>query len=75
VQPAPMLTKTFRHPAVGPVTVDCDSLAISERDQHLVLYTAPPGSRDADLLALLAVLGPGAHDPAGQAKPDAAKGP
>ena len=79
VQPAPMLTKTFRHPAVGPVTVDCDSLAISERDQHLVLYTAPPGSRDADLLALLAVLGPGAHEPdrtgaERQAMPDAARG-
>ena len=25
VQAAPMLTKTFRHPVVGEVTVDCDS--------------------------------------------------
>lgn len=53
----PMLTKTFRHPSVGPVTVDCDSLAIADRDQHLVLYTAPLGSRDAEALALLGVLG------------------
>lgn len=57
VQSAPMLTKTFRHPAVGEITVDCDSLALSDRDQHLVMYTAPQGSRDAEVLALLNVLG------------------
>lgn len=57
VQAAPVLAKTFRHPAVGQITVDCDSLTLTDRDQHLVLYTAPPGSRDADALALLAMLG------------------
>jgi transcriptional regulator with XRE-family HTH domain len=57
VQAAPMLTKTFRHPAVGPITVDCDSTAIADRDQHLVLYSAPRGSRDAEALALLDVIG------------------
>ncbi|MGH3210749.1 MAG: transcriptional regulator, partial [Trebonia sp.] len=54
---APMLTKTFRHPAVGDVTVDCDALALTDRDQHLVLYSAPAGSRSAEALALLNVLG------------------
>lgn len=59
VQVAPMLTKTFRHPDVGEITVDCDSLALSDRDQHLVLYTAPPGSPSAEALAFLAVVGAG----------------
>jgi transcriptional regulator with XRE-family HTH domain len=53
----PVLTKTFHHPAVGDITVDCDSLALTDRDQHLILYTAPAGSRDAEALALLNVLG------------------
>lgn len=59
VQAAPMLTKTFRHPEVGEITVDCDALTLAERDQHLVLYTAPQGSPAAEALALLGVLGLG----------------
>jgi hypothetical protein len=39
------------------VTVECDSLALTERDQHLVLYTAPVGSPAAEALALLNVIG------------------
>ena len=58
VQAAPMLTKTFRHPVVGEITVDCDSLTLTDRDQNLVLYTAPRGSPAAEALALLNVLGP-----------------
>ncbi|WP_435228553.1 helix-turn-helix transcriptional regulator [Streptomyces sp. Tue6028] len=57
VQAAPMLTKTFHHPVVGDVTVDCDTLALTDRDQYLVLYSAPPGSPGAEALALLNVLG------------------
>lgn len=56
-----VLRKTFRHPVVGDVTVDCDHLTLDDRDQHLMLYTAPQGSRDAEALALLNVLGPGAR--------------
>ena len=57
VQAAPTLSKTFRHPAVGEITVACDTLALTERDQHLVLYSAPQGSPSAEALALLNVLG------------------
>ncbi|MEU9637638.1 helix-turn-helix transcriptional regulator [Streptomyces tendae] len=57
VQVAPSLTNTFRHPVVGEVTVDCDSLTLDDRDQHLVLYSAPAGSPDAEALALLDVPG------------------
>ncbi len=57
VQAAPTLTKTFRHPVVGDITVDCDSLTLTDRDQNLVLYSAPPGSHGAEALALLNVLG------------------
>jgi transcriptional regulator with XRE-family HTH domain len=57
VQAAPMLTKTFRHPVVGEITVDCDSLRLTDRDQRLVLYSAPPGSHGAEALALLNVIG------------------
>ncbi len=57
VQAPQMLTKTFHHSTVGDLTVDCDSLALTDRDQNLVLYSAPAGSRDAEALALLNVLG------------------
>ncbi len=57
VQAAPMLTKTFRHPVVGEVTVDCDTLTLTDHDQYLVLFSAQPGSPSAEALALLNVLG------------------
>ena len=59
VQSTPVLTKTFDHPVVGRLTVDCDAVDLVEQDQHLVLYSAPPGSSGADALALLGVLGTG----------------
>ncbi|MBU2667364.1 helix-turn-helix transcriptional regulator [Actinoplanes bogorensis] len=57
VQAAPTLTKTFHHPVVGPITVDCDSMTLTESDQHLVLYSAKSGSPAAEALALLGVVG------------------
>jgi transcriptional regulator with XRE-family HTH domain len=57
MQAPTMLTKTFHHPVVGDVTVDCDGLALPDRDQHLVLYSAPAGSKDADALAFLGAVG------------------
>lgn len=53
----PTLRKTFRHPVVGPITVDCDVLDISDRDQRVVIYTAAPGSPSEEALRLLSVIG------------------
>ncbi|GID30391.1 helix-turn-helix transcriptional regulator [Paractinoplanes brasiliensis] len=57
VQAPAMLTKTFQHRVVGTVTVDCDSLVLTDRDQHLILYSAARGSSSAEALALLNVIG------------------
>jgi transcriptional regulator with XRE-family HTH domain len=62
VQAAPTLTKTFHHPVVGMITVDCDALTLADRDQQLVLYSAPPDSPGGEALALLRVLGTEAND-------------
>jgi transcriptional regulator with XRE-family HTH domain len=58
VQPAPVLTKSFRHPIVGEITVDCNPLHLTDRDQQLILYSAPAGSPAAEALAFLDALGP-----------------
>jgi transcriptional regulator with XRE-family HTH domain len=52
----PTLVKTFNHPVVGPITVNCDVLEISELDQNVVIYTATPGSPSEEALRLLAVI-------------------
>ena len=49
--------KTFLHPAVGTITLDCDALAIEGSDLRLIVYTATAGSTDADALALLGAVG------------------
>ncbi|EFL22447.1 putative transcriptional regulator [Streptomyces himastatinicus ATCC 53653] len=54
---APTLCKTFQHPMVGPVTVNCDALDITDRDQRVVFYTATPGSSSEEALRLLSVVG------------------
>jgi transcriptional regulator with XRE-family HTH domain len=58
VEPPPTLRKTFHHPAVGRLTLDCDAMHLPDRDQSVVLYSAPLGSRDAESLALLSSLAP-----------------
>jgi transcriptional regulator with XRE-family HTH domain len=50
-------TKTVDHPHVGPVTLDCDLLTVAGSDLRIMIYTAEPGTPDAERLALLAVLG------------------
>ncbi|WP_210592930.1 helix-turn-helix transcriptional regulator [Streptomyces sp. GESEQ-35] len=53
----PTLHKTFDHPLVGTVSVNCDVLDITDRDQRVVIYTAEPGSRSEEALRLLSVVG------------------
>jgi transcriptional regulator with XRE-family HTH domain len=49
--------KTILSPTVGRVTVDCDILTVPASDLRIVVYTAQPGSADADKLDLLRVTG------------------
>jgi hypothetical protein len=42
---------------VGRVTLDCDVLTVAGSDLRIVVYTAPPGSPDAQSLALLSAVG------------------
>ncbi len=49
--------KTIDHPQVGAITLDCDVLAVVGSDLRIMIYTAEPGTEDAERLALAAVLG------------------
>lgn len=49
--------KTIEHPAVGRITLDCDTLLVAGDDLRITVYTAEPGSDDAERLALAVVLG------------------
>jgi hypothetical protein len=49
--------KTVDHPHVGPVTLDCDMLTVAGSDLRIMIYTAVPGTEDAERLALITVLG------------------
>ncbi|WP_037862272.1 helix-turn-helix domain-containing protein [Streptomyces sp. NRRL S-340] len=48
-------TKTLRHPVVGELTLDWDTLAATtDTDQQLVVWSAEPGSPSHDALRILA---------------------
>jgi MmyB-like transcription regulator ligand binding domain len=49
--------KTIDHPAAGRLTLDCDVLNVAGSDLRIMIYTAEPGSADAERLALITVLG------------------
>jgi transcriptional regulator with XRE-family HTH domain len=49
--------KTIDHPQVGAVSLDCDILTIAGSDLHIMVYTAEPGTEDAERLALITTLG------------------
>ncbi|MDQ2588756.1 helix-turn-helix transcriptional regulator [Saccharothrix yanglingensis] len=51
------LVKSIDHELVGRVEVTCDVLEVPERDQHLVLFTAAPGTPAREALRLLGVVG------------------
>jgi hypothetical protein len=42
--------KTFEHPDVGPVRINCDVLAVPDDDQQVVFLTADPGTPSARAL-------------------------
>jgi transcriptional regulator with XRE-family HTH domain len=49
--------KRFAHPVVGPMTLDCQILTSENLFERLVVFTATPGSEDAERLRLLSVVG------------------
>ncbi|MFC5184229.1 helix-turn-helix transcriptional regulator [Actinomadura harenae] len=49
--------KTIDHPRVGTIELDCDMLTVVGADLRVMLYTAEPGTEDAEKLELLTVLG------------------
>ena len=49
--------KVVDHPAVGRITLDCDTLVVALDDLRITVYTAEPGTEDAERLALAVVLG------------------
>jgi transcriptional regulator with XRE-family HTH domain len=49
--------KTVDHPQVGRLTLDCDVLSVAGSDLRVMVYTAEPGSEDAERLALIEVIG------------------
>jgi hypothetical protein len=50
-------SKRIRHPELGLLELDCNVLHVQGDDQVLLVFSAAPGSRAADALALLGVVG------------------
>jgi transcriptional regulator with XRE-family HTH domain len=57
VAPRTSSRKAIDHPEVGRITVDCDILQVRGSDLRLIVYTAPPGTPDAQALQLLGAIG------------------
>lgn len=49
--------KTMHHPQLGPLVLDCDTLLVASDDQVLLVYSAAPGTPEAQALELLRVVG------------------
>jgi hypothetical protein len=46
-------SRTFRHPEIGPITLDSDFLTVRDSDLRLIVFTAAPGTEAAGHLDLL----------------------
>jgi hypothetical protein len=71
VEPRHTDRKRFAHPQLGVLELDCDALTVPGEDQTLVVYSAAPGTPEAEALALLRVLGVEAVSAGPGAQPDA----
>jgi hypothetical protein len=49
--------KTFVHPQVGRLVLDCQTLTAESESQILLVYTATPGTESAERLRLLGIVG------------------
>ena len=49
--------KIIDHPDVGLIALDCDALIVAGDHLRITVYTAEPGTEDAERLALAIVLG------------------
>jgi MmyB-like transcription regulator ligand binding domain len=49
--------KVIDHPAVGRITLDCDTLIVAADDLRIMIYTAEPETEDAERLTLAIVVG------------------
>lgn len=49
--------KTIDHPSLGRLTLDCETLHVPDADQAVIVYSAEPGTPEAEALALLRVVG------------------
>lgn len=49
--------KTLDHPVVGRMTLDCDVRGVHGSDLQIVVFSAEPGTPDADALAMAVVVG------------------
>ena len=51
------IRKRLVHPRVGTIEIDCQTLVAETEGQLLLVYTATPGTEDAEKLRLIGVLG------------------
>lgn len=56
-EPSTIEARCFVHPSLGPLTLQREVLAVTDRSQRLVIYHAIPGSADDTTMRLLSVIG------------------